>query len=94
MEEFLSSQGVLQALRAMTAVGALPILFTKEDRGVRDLALGFAAGVMLAASLLTDHALRSLGLRYGGTWYLLHCLCGHLARDWNGRTTERLYLRH
>ena len=37
----------------LTAVGALPVLLGKTpSRGFRDLALGFAAGVMLAASFL------------------------------------------
>ena len=38
----------------LTAVGALPALFGKvPDRAARDLALGFAAGVMLAASFFS-----------------------------------------
>ena len=54
----------------MTAVGALPILFTKRpNHGVRDLALGFAAGVMLAASFfsLIIPSLEASELRYGGS---------------------------
>jgi len=51
----------------MTAVGALPVLFTKTpNRSVRDLALGFAAGVMLAASFfsLIIPSLEASELRY------------------------------
>ncbi|KJD18396.1 protein gufA [Vreelandella aquamarina] len=73
MEEVsLVTMGVLGSLAAglMTAVGALPILFTKRpNRGVRDLALGFAAGVMLAASFfsLIIPSLEASELRYGGS---------------------------
>jgi ZIP family zinc transporter len=66
------TMGVLASLAAglMTAVGALPVLFTKTpNRGVRDLALGFAAGVMLAASFfsLIIPSLEASELRYGGS---------------------------
>ena len=38
----------------MTAVGAVPVLFGKvPDRGLRDMSLGFAAGVMLSASFFS-----------------------------------------
>lgn len=38
----------------MTAVGAIPVLFGRiPSRGTRDLSLGFAAGVMLAASFFS-----------------------------------------
>lgn len=73
MEEVsLVTMGVLGSLAAglMTAVGALPVLFTKTpNRGVRDLALGFAAGVMLAASFfsLIIPSLEASELRYGGS---------------------------
>lgn len=48
--------GFLASLVAgsLTAVGALPVLLGKApDRGFRDLSLGFAAGVMLAASFFS-----------------------------------------
>ncbi|MFP4326591.1 MAG: ZIP family metal transporter [Paracoccaceae bacterium] len=39
---------------AMTAVGAVPVLFGRmPGRGFRDMSLGFAAGVMLAASFFS-----------------------------------------
>jgi ZIP family zinc transporter len=42
------------AAGAMTAVGALPVLVGRiPSRGMRDLSLGFAAGVMLAASFFS-----------------------------------------
>ena len=42
------------AAGAMTAVGALPVLAGRiPSRGMRDLSLGFAAGVMLAASFFS-----------------------------------------
>jgi len=38
----------------MTSVGALPILFGRiPSQATRDLSLGFAAGVMLAASFFS-----------------------------------------
>ena len=48
--------GFLGSLAAgsLTAVGAVPVLFGRApSRGTRDLALGFAAGVMLAASFFS-----------------------------------------
>ena len=48
--------GFLGSLAAgsMTAVGAFPVLFgSVPSRGMRDLSLGFAAGVMLAASFFS-----------------------------------------
>ncbi|WP_281823574.1 ZIP family metal transporter [Jannaschia rubra] len=48
--------GLLGSLAAgsLTAVGAIPVLFGKmPSRSTRDLALGFAAGVMLAASFFS-----------------------------------------
>ncbi len=48
--------GFLGSLAAgsLTAVGAMPVLFGRiPSRGARDLALGFAAGVMLAASFFS-----------------------------------------
>ncbi|WP_280552872.1 ZIP family metal transporter [Halomonas sp. 25-S5] len=54
----------------LTAVGALPALFGKvPDRAFRDLALGFAAGVMLSASFfsLIIPSLDAAELLYGGT---------------------------
>lgn len=48
--------GFLGSLAAgsLTAVGALPVLFGRvPSRGMRDLLLGFAAGVMLAASFFS-----------------------------------------
>lgn len=68
----LVALGFLASLAAglMTAIGALPVLFTKKtNRGVRDLALGFAAGVMLAASFfsLIIPSLDASELRYGGS---------------------------
>ncbi|MFG6501530.1 ZIP family metal transporter [Sulfitobacter sp. 1A15106] len=42
------------AAGAMTAVGAIPVLFgSTPSRAMRDLSLGFAAGVMLAASFFS-----------------------------------------
>ena len=39
---------------SMTAVGAIPVLFGRTpSRGMRDLSLGFAAGVMLSASFFS-----------------------------------------
>jgi ZIP family zinc transporter len=58
------------AAGSMTAIGALPVLFSKgPNRAVRDLALGFAAGVMLAASFfsLIIPSLEASELRYGGS---------------------------
>ena len=55
------------AAGAMTAVGAVPVLFGRTpSRATRDLSLGFAAGVMLAASFfsLIIPALDAAGLRY------------------------------
>lgn len=52
----------------MTAVGAVPVLFGKTpSRGMRDMSLGFAAGVMLSASFfsLIIPALDAAGARYG-----------------------------
>ncbi|WP_299817433.1 ZIP family metal transporter [uncultured Jannaschia sp.] len=53
---------------ALTAVGALPVLFGRTpSQGWRDTSLGFAAGVMLAASFfsLIIPALDAAELRYG-----------------------------
>lgn len=52
----------------MTALGAVPALFGKTpSRGVRDMSLGFAAGVMLSASFfsLIIPALEAAGVKYG-----------------------------
>ena len=52
----------------LTAAGAVPILFGRvPSRQTRDLSLGFAAGVMLAASFfsLIIPALDAAGMRYG-----------------------------
>lgn len=52
----------------MTALGAVPVLFGKgPSRAVRDMSLGFAAGVMLSASFfsLIIPALETAGQRYG-----------------------------
>ena len=52
----------------MTALGAVPVLFGKSpSRAVRDMSLGFAAGVMLSASFfsLIIPALETAGQRYG-----------------------------
>jgi ZIP family zinc transporter len=62
--------GVLGSLAAgaMTAVGALPVLFGgAPSRGARDAMLGFAAGVMLAASFfsLIIPALDAAAARHG-----------------------------
>ncbi|MFK7876508.1 MAG: ZIP family metal transporter [Paracoccaceae bacterium] len=39
---------------SMTAIGAIPVLFGRTpSRGVRDMSLGFAAGVMLSASFFS-----------------------------------------
>ena len=48
--------GFLGSLGAglMTAAGALPVLFGRAPgRGIRDMSLGFAAGVMLSASFFS-----------------------------------------
>ena len=48
--------GFLGSLAAgtLTAVGAVPVLFGRiPSRATRDLSLGFAAGVMLAASFFS-----------------------------------------
>ncbi len=62
--------GFLGSLAAglMTAVGAAPVLFGRQlSREQRDISLGFAAGVMLAASFfsLIIPALDSASARYG-----------------------------
>ena len=62
--------GLLGSLIAgsMTAVGAIPVLFGRvPSRATRDLSLGFAAGVMLAASFfsLIVPALDAAEIRYG-----------------------------
>lgn len=62
--------GFLGSLAAglMTAVGAIPILFGRiPGRAFRDMSLGFAAGVMLAASFfsLIIPALAAAETRYG-----------------------------
>ena len=52
----------------MTAVGAIPVLLGKTpSRRVRDMSLGFAAGVMLSASFfsLIIPSLEAAGQRYG-----------------------------
>ncbi len=52
----------------MTAVGAIPVLFGKTpSRGVRDMSLGFAAGVMLSASFfsLIIPAIDAAGEQFG-----------------------------
>ena len=52
----------------MTALGAVPVLFGKTpSRGVRDMSLGFAAGVMLSASFfsLIIPSLDAAEIRYG-----------------------------
>ena len=52
----------------MTALGAVPVLFGKRpNRAVRDMSLGFAAGVMLSASFfsLIIPALEAAGERHG-----------------------------
>jgi ZIP family zinc transporter len=64
--------GLLGSLAAglMTALGATPVLFfAVPDRAFRDLALGFAAGVMLAASFfsLIIPSLEASELQYGGS---------------------------
>ncbi|SPJ32677.1 ZIP family metal transporter [Kushneria phyllosphaerae] len=62
----------------MTAIGALPVLFTKTpNRGVQDLALGFAAGVMLAASFfsLIIPSLEASELRYGDSFVPAAIVC-------------------
>ena len=61
--------GFLGSLAAgsLTAVGAIPVLFGRvPSRAMRDLSLGFAAGVMLAASFfsLIIPALDAAELRY------------------------------
>ena len=61
--------GFLGSLAAgsLTAVGAIPALFGRlPSRATRDLSLGFAAGVMLAASFfsLIIPALDAAELRY------------------------------
>jgi ZIP family zinc transporter len=61
--------GFLGSLAAgsMTAIGAIPVLFGRvPSRATRDLSLGFAAGVMLAASFfsLIIPALDAAELRY------------------------------
>ena len=61
--------GFLGSLAAgsMTAIGAIPVLFGRvPSRDTRDLSLGFAAGVMLAASFfsLIIPALDAAELRY------------------------------
>ncbi len=56
------------AAGAMTAVGAVPVLFGRApSRGTRDMMLGFAAGVMLAASFfsLILPALEAAAARHG-----------------------------
>ncbi|NBC31105.1 MAG: ZIP family metal transporter [Alphaproteobacteria bacterium] len=63
--------GVLGSLAAglMTAVGAVPVLFGKTPgRGLRDMLLGFAAGIMLSASFfsLIIPALDAAEARYAG----------------------------
>jgi zinc transporter, ZIP family len=73
--------GFLASLAAglMTGVGALPVLFTRElPQRVEDALLGFAAGVMLAASFFSlispgiDHADQDLDLgRFGGALLVL-----------------------
>lgn len=75
--------GFLGSLAAgsMTAIGALPILVSKEpDRAVRDLALGFAAGVMLAASFfsLIIPSLETAELRYGGSVWPAAIACASI----------------
>ncbi|RZU98686.1 ZIP family metal transporter [Spiribacter vilamensis] len=53
---------------SMTAVGATPVLFGRvPSRAIRDLSLGFAAGVMLSASFfsLIVPALDAAEIRYG-----------------------------
>ena len=62
--------GLLGSLIAglMTAVGAIPVLLGKTpSRRVRDMSLGFAAGVMLSASFfsLIIPSLEAAGQRYG-----------------------------
>ncbi len=62
--------GLLGSLAAglMTAVGAVPVLFGRmPSRGTRDMLLGFAAGVMLAASFfsLILPALEAAEARHG-----------------------------
>ena len=69
------------AAGAMTAVGAVPVLFGRTpSRATRDLSLGFAAGVMLAASFfsLIIPALEAAGLRYDSeaTPAAIVCLAG------------------
>lgn len=52
----------------MTAAGAVPVLFGKTpSRGIRDMSLGFAAGVMLSASFfsLIVPAIEAAADRYG-----------------------------
>lgn len=52
----------------MTALGAVPVLFGKTpSRGIRDMSLGFAAGVMLSASFfsLIIPAIDAAAERYG-----------------------------
>lgn len=63
--------GFLGSLAAgsMTAIGAAPVLFGKRpSRAMRDLSLGFAAGVMLAASFfsLIIPALDAAAPRFNG----------------------------
>ncbi|MBT8460194.1 MAG: ZIP family metal transporter [Boseongicola sp.] len=62
--------GFLGSLAAglLTALGAVPVLFGRvPDRGIRDMSLGFAAGVMLSASFfsLIIPALEAAGDMYG-----------------------------
>jgi zinc transporter, ZIP family len=64
--------GFLGSLAAgsLTAIGAIPVLFGHmPGRGFRDMSLGFAAGVMLAASFfsLIIPALDAAEARYGGS---------------------------
>jgi len=66
----LVTLGFLGSLAAglMTAVGALPVLFGRTpSRRIRDLSLGFAAGVMLSASFfsLIIPSLEASELRFG-----------------------------
>lgn len=64
--------GFLGSLAAglMTALGAIPVLFcTVPDRALRDWSMGFAAGVMLAASFfsLIIPSLEASEEQYGGS---------------------------
>jgi ZIP family zinc transporter len=95
MTENIVLLGFLASLAAgcATGVGALPVLFTRKvSQRLMDGMLGFAAGVMLAA---TSFSLIVPAIEFGGVWItVLGVAVGALFLDQVDKLTPHLHLIH